>query len=146
MDDEIDWSEEGNFTEDGELYYYHIIAYKSGTAIGCAYSASNDQSDKSTAKDSSDESVSDSKDSDKPSERVAPNVIAGDNPVSENHNSIVKSIDLGNLKDSLANNDTQNTSNVNKINNETAVPATNNSEMGIFALLLSLLVSLVVII
>ena len=145
------WTEEGNFTEDGVIYHYHILAYKTGKAIGCAFAASNDQTEKTTAKDSSDESIPDSEDNDKASQEVSSNAIAGENTAiedssSNNHNSVLKSIDLGNLKDSVANTDTQNTSKVNKINNETAVPAANNSEYGLFALLLSLLVSLVVII
>ena len=145
------WTEEGNFTEDGVIYHYHILAYKTGKAIGCAFAASNDQTEKTTAKDSSDESIPDSEDNDKASQEVSSNAIAGENTAiedssSNNHNSVLKSIDLGNLKDSVANTDTQNTSKVNKINNETAVPAANNNEFGIFALLLSLLVSLVVII
>lgn len=135
-DDEIDWMEEGNFTEDGKVYYYQLISYKSGKAIGCAFMASNAPS--APFSESEDKDMANSNDDNNSSDEISP--VSG----SKNHYGILKSADLNSLKDSIPTNDTQNTSISNKINNETSITQTNENDVGILALLAALLLSIVV--
>ena len=148
-DDEVDWFEEGNFTEDGKVYYYNIIAYKTGKAIGCAYMASNSADSSS----SGDENSGNEKSQDDASSSKAPDTTkdtqkrSGDAPIltaSENHNSLVKSIDLSNLKESMASNNSNTSEKIN-ITDETAGDSSENG-LGIFALLAIILLSILVII
>ena len=129
-----DWFEEGNFTEDGCIYYYQL-AYKGDKALGCCYMASNaygsDYNKDMSAKDDT-TSASDSKD-DEISEDSTPD---SDVPTaSANYKSVAKTIDLPD-KNSINADNSKNTSAKTTVNNEThAIFKSVYNELDIFAVL-----------
>jgi hypothetical protein len=149
--------EEGNYTKDGVFYYHYVVAYKSGRALGCAYAIPNGCDKSSSSEDCGNEDMATSdapetsKDSEKPSDMPAstasesssknmPTSVSG-----ESHNVVLKTIDLGDLKDSFTSNDS-NTSQKSNVTNQAVAADSDNEDLGIFALLAALLVSLLVII
>ena len=149
--DDVDWFEEGNFTEGGKVYIYKTLAYKTGKAVECAYLASNSFSDEMSIpeKDYSTSAGSCSDD-----ENNADSSVDSYTPTtkSKNSNSISKTIDLGDIKEtitpinSFSTDNSKNTSEKNTLNNQTENVVQTSDDLGIFAVLALLLVSLLVII
>ena len=151
--DEEDWfedsqsdiahEEKGTFTENGTVYYFHYITYKSGKAIGCCYSASNDVSNEDDRKiaHKNTSSASDNNYNNDESYSNA-NALTYNNI---NHDSIVKSIDISAVAENSLSEDSGNTIVKNKLTNETN-EAKNNDNYGIFTLLALLIISLIVFI
>lgn len=143
--DDIDYIDEGNFTEDGKVYFYRVVAYKNGKALGCAYMASNsdDFDTDNSPENKTDSSAAGSKNNEDSSKDTYTNA---NNYNANVHDTLVKTIDLGDLKNTITPNDSKNTSKENTSTNQTIVPESTNDNLGIFAILALILVSLVIFI
>lgn len=149
--DEEDWfedsqsdiahEEKGTFTENGTVYYFHYITYKSGKAIGCCYSASNDVSNEDDRKIAH-KNTSSASDNNYNNDESYSNALTYNNI---NHDSVVKSIDVSAVAENSLSEDSENTIVKNKLTNETN-EAKNNDNYGIFTLLALLIISLIVFI